>query len=43
MLLRPLGDVLVVFPPLSITPDELDVILSAILDGIEWAHAEQGA
>lgn len=43
VLLRPLGDVIVVFPPLSITLEELDVILSAILDGIEWAHAEQGA
>ena len=35
MLLRPLGDVLVVLPPLSITLDEIDRIIAAVEFGLE--------
>ncbi len=38
ILLRPLGDVLVIFPPLTITIEEIDAIIDAIGDGIAWAH-----
>ena len=35
--LRPLGDVVVVMPPLSVSLDELDRIMQAIAEGIELA------
>lgn len=37
VLLRPLGNVVVVMPPLSITCDEIDKILSAVEHGIAFA------
>ena len=37
ILLRPLGNVIVVMPPLAITLDELDRICTAIDRGIELA------
>jgi adenosylmethionine-8-amino-7-oxononanoate aminotransferase len=33
-ILRPLGDTLVVMPPLSIRPDELDALLSALFESL---------
>lgn len=39
VLLRPLGDVLVVMPPLSITLDEIDRLMTALEIGIEAATA----
>jgi adenosylmethionine-8-amino-7-oxononanoate aminotransferase len=35
--LRPLGDVVVVMPPLAIQPDELQQIADAVRDGIDHA------
>ena len=40
VLLRPLGNVLVVMPPLSVTLDELDRMLLALEAGIAAATAE---
>ena len=40
VLLRPLGSVIVVMPPLAITPDELDRIMQAIEEGIDVATAD---
>ena len=37
VLLRPLGDVLVIMPPLSVTLEELDRICNAVSNGIEAA------
>jgi len=39
VLLRPLGNVIVIMPPLSITPEQLDRIMSAVETGIEAATA----
>ena len=35
MLLRPLGDVVVVMPPLTITADEIDRIVDALDEAID--------
>jgi adenosylmethionine---8-amino-7-oxononanoate aminotransferase len=35
--LRPLGDVLVLMPPLTITADEIDIIVDALLTSIPEA------
>ena len=40
VLLRPLGDVVVVMPPLSITDDEIDTIAATLLSAIEGVAAE---
>ena len=40
VLLRPLGDVVVVMPPLSITYDEIDTIAATLLSAIEAVAAE---
>lgn len=40
VLLRPLGDVVVVMPPLSITEDEIDTIGATLVSAIEEAAAE---
>ena len=40
VLLRPLGDILVIMPPLAVTIDELDQIVSAAEYGIERATAD---
>ena len=37
VLLRPLGNTLVIFPPLSITPEEIDQLMLAVEHGIEVA------
>ena len=37
VLLRPLGNVIVIMPPLSITLEQLDKILGAVERGIEKA------
>ncbi len=42
VLLRPLGNVLVVMPPLAITLDELDRIMAALEAGIEEATSDTG-
>jgi adenosylmethionine---8-amino-7-oxononanoate aminotransferase len=36
-LLRPLGDVVVLWPPLSVTPDEIDHLCAAAAAGIREA------
>jgi adenosylmethionine-8-amino-7-oxononanoate aminotransferase len=42
VLLRPLGDVVVVMPPLTITADEIDRIVSTLADAItEVAGADR--
>ena len=40
VLLRPLGDVVVVMPPLSITDDEIDTIAQTLVSAIEEVAAE---
>jgi adenosylmethionine-8-amino-7-oxononanoate aminotransferase len=35
--LRPLGNVIVIMPPLAITPDEIDRICAAVEGGIRAA------
>ena len=40
VLLRPLGDVVVVMPPLSITNDEIDTIAATLISAIEAVAAE---
>ena len=40
VLLRPLGDVVVVMPPLSITDDEIDTIATTLISAIETVAAE---
>lgn len=35
--LRPLGNVIVIMPPLAISLEQIDRIVDAIADGIEWA------
>ena len=40
VLLRPLGDVVVVMPPLSITDDEIDTIAATLLSAVEAVAAE---
>ncbi len=40
VLLRPLGDVVVVMPPLSVTGDEIDTIASTLVAAIEKTAAE---
>ena len=40
VLLRPLGDVVVVMPPLSITGDEVDTIAATLVSAIEEVAAE---
>ena len=40
VLLRPLGDVVVVMPPLSITDDEIDTIAATLISAIEAVAAE---
>jgi adenosylmethionine-8-amino-7-oxononanoate aminotransferase len=37
--LRPLGNVVVIMPPLAIAKDELDIICSAVVEGIDSATA----
>ncbi|NOZ40509.1 MAG: adenosylmethionine--8-amino-7-oxononanoate transaminase [Planctomycetes bacterium] len=41
--LRPLGDVLVIMPPLSITVDELDLLGDTLLQSIDTVTAEMSA
>jgi len=41
VLLRPLGDTVVVMPPLAISPEEIDQIMGAIEQGIEVATDER--
>lgn len=41
LLIRPLGDVLVVFPPLSITLDQIDEMFDAIAESIRIVAAEE--
>jgi len=41
--LRPLGDVIVIMPPLAISLDELDRIAAAVEQGIEDAIRDQGS
>jgi adenosylmethionine---8-amino-7-oxononanoate aminotransferase len=38
--LRPLGDVIVLMPPLSITPDELDLLLAATREALDEVTAD---
>ena len=40
VLLRPLGDIVVVMPPLSITDDEIDTIAQTLVSAIEEVAAE---
>jgi len=40
VLIRPLGDVVVLMPPLSITPDELDLLTGVVLHCIDEVTAE---
>ena len=40
VLLRPLGDVVVIMPPLTITADEIDRIVSALTDVLAEVAAE---
>jgi len=39
VILRPLGNVIVLMPPLSIVPEELDHLTSVVRDAIEAATA----
>ncbi|TVR05026.1 MAG: adenosylmethionine--8-amino-7-oxononanoate transaminase [Deltaproteobacteria bacterium] len=41
--LRPIGDVLIVMPPLTIDTEEIDLIADALAHGLEQATAEQQA
>jgi adenosylmethionine-8-amino-7-oxononanoate aminotransferase len=43
VLLRPLGDVVVVMPPLTITADEIDLIVATLADSIAEVAAEETA
>jgi hypothetical protein len=40
VLLRPLGDVVVVMPPLTITADEIDRIVATLTDALAAVAAE---
>jgi adenosylmethionine-8-amino-7-oxononanoate aminotransferase len=42
VLLRPLGDVIVVMPPLTVTPDEIVRIVSTLADALSEVAAEDG-
>ena len=37
VLLRPLGNTLVVMPPLAISPAEIDLLMQAVAAGVEFA------
>jgi len=39
VLIRPLGDVVILMPPLSITREELDLLCAATLESIESVAA----
>ena len=43
VLLRPLGDVVVIMPPLTSTADELDRVVDVLAAGIDEIHAEDAA
>jgi adenosylmethionine-8-amino-7-oxononanoate aminotransferase len=42
VLLRPLGDVVVVMPPLTTTGEEVDRVVDALADSITAVAAEDG-
>jgi adenosylmethionine-8-amino-7-oxononanoate aminotransferase len=42
VMLRPLGNVIILMPPLSLTPDELAVLVRVTADSIQEAVGEYG-